>query len=234
MHTPNIRELLSTFRFFENLPPAALDNLALSMHWQHLDRGAVLFHQGDEADLAYVVVSGRLRLVQHTADGKDITMANFTVGDVIGLIMILTNESYPGTCEVLEASTVLTLSGPPTWDLLNGNAPFGVSIIRLLSAHLLEAHNRIRELSTERVQQRVARSILRLVEKVGVPDENGSIRLDIRLSRQDLAQMNGTTLETISRTLSGWESDGIIASHREQIVVLQPHQMAKLADDLPH
>ena len=83
------------------------------------------------------------------------------------------------------------------------------------------------------MQQRVARSLLRLVEKVGVAAENGAVRLDIRLSRQDLAQMNGTTLETVSRTISAWESAGIIQAGREQIVILKPHALIKIADDLP-
>ena len=228
-----IRDILPTFELFAGLPTAAVDKLVPSVRWHHVDRGDVLFQQGDEASLAYLVVSGRLRLVQHTADGKDVTMATFAPGDVIGLIMIFSGEPYPGTAEVLDGSELLTLSGAPMWDLLNANAVLATKIIKLLADHLHEAHNRIRELSAERVQQRVARSLLRLVEKVGVAAENGAVRLDIRLSRQDLAQMNGTTLETVSRTISVWESAGIIQAGREQIVILKPHALIKIADDLP-
>jgi len=160
-------------------------------------------------------------------------MANFVPGDVIGLVMLLVGEPYPGTAEALEDSQLLTITSAPLWELLNSHAPLGVRVVQLVSERLFEAHNRIRELSAERVQQRVARSLLRLVEKVGVPEAEGRVRLDIRLSRQDLAQMNGTTLETISRTLTGWETDQIIESHREQIIILKPHALVRLADDLP-
>jgi CRP-like cAMP-binding protein len=228
-----IRDVLPTCKLFADLPPAALNKLAAAMRWHHAERGDLLFHQGDDAHLAYVVVTGRLRLVQHSADGKDVTMANFVPGDVIALVMILIGEPYPGTAEALDTSDLLTLSGPPTWELLNAHASFGANVVRLLAERLYEAHNRIRELSAERVQQRMARSLLRLVEKVGVADKNGSVRLDIRLSRQDLAQMNGTTLETVSRTLSVWESDGIIEALREQIIILKPHALVRIADDLP-
>ena len=228
-----IRDTLSTFGLLADVPSAALDKLALATHRQQADRGDILFHQGDNPQLAYIVVSGRLRLIQHTADGKDVTMANFMPGDGIGLIMLLTNEPYPGTAEALEASELLSFSAAPLWDLINSYAPFGVRVIQMLATHLYEAQNRIRELSAERVQQRVARSLLRLVEKVGVADKNGSVRLDIRLSRQDLAQMNGTTLETISRTLTAWESAGVIEANREQIVILKPHALVRIADDLP-
>jgi CRP/FNR family transcriptional regulator, nitrogen oxide reductase regulator len=228
-----VRDILPAMPLFADLPVPLLDRVAASMHMQKVERNQTLFHQGDASSLAYIVITGRMRLVQHTADGKDVTMANFVPGDVIGLVMILTGEAYPGTAEAIEDSELLTISGTPMWELLRDHAPLGVRVIRLLSERLYEAHNRIRELSVERVQQRVARSLLRLVEKVGVAEPEGRVRLDIRLSRQDLAQMNGTTLETISRTLSIWENDGIIESHREQIVILKPHALVRLADDLP-
>jgi CRP-like cAMP-binding protein len=138
------------------------------------------------------------------------------------------------TAEALDDSDLLTLSGPPMWELLNNHTSIGVRVIRMLAERLYEAHNRIRELSAERVQQRVARSLLRLVETVGVADGNGSVRLDIRLGRQDLAQMNGTTLETISRALSAWESAGIIEARREQIVIVKPHALVKITEDRPY
>jgi len=146
-----IRDTLSTFGLFADLPSAALDKLALALRRQQADRGDVLFHQGDDPQLAYMVVSGRLRLIQHTSDGKDVTMANFMPGDGIGLVMLLTNEPYPGTAEALESSELLAFSGKALWELLNSHAPFGVRVIQMLASHLYEAHNRIRELSAERV-----------------------------------------------------------------------------------
>lgn len=227
-----LREALLACTLFADLPDAALDALSGSLRWQHVERGEVLFNQGDDSSLAYLVAAGRLRLVQHTLEGKDVTMATFTSGDVIGLIVMLLGEPYPGMAEALDNAELIVLSAPPLWGLLNTHPAFSRKVIHLLADRLHEAHNRIRELSAERVQRRVARSLLRLVEKVGVAEKHGAVRLDIRLSRQDLAQMNGTTLETISRTLSAWEDDGIVESAREQIVILKPHALVKIADDL--
>lgn len=227
-----IGELLRAVPLFAGLSAPALEKAASTMQIRQASRGTVLFHQGDDASSAYAVSSGRLRLVQHTVDGKEVTMATFVPGDVIGLVMVLTNEPYPGTAEVLDDSVLITFQGAPLWDLLAGEAGFGVRMVSLLAERLYEAHNRIRELSAERVQQRVARSLVRLADKVGVAQPNG-IRLDIRLSRQDLAQLNGTTLETISRTLSQWEAAGIISSGREQVTILRPHLLVRIADDLP-
>jgi CRP-like cAMP-binding protein len=224
--------ILRQVTVFADLPSEALDSLATMAHRHKIDRGEWLFHQDDEALTAFIVLSGRLRLVQHTSEGKDVTMATFVPGDVIGLVVALTGDPYPGSAEALEASELLAIPGTLIWRLLHENAEMAVRVVQLIAAHLHEAHNRIRELSAERVQQRVARSLLRLVQKVGVKDQGASVRLDIRLSRQDLAQMNGTTLETISRTLTAWEHHGIIDSKREQIIIVQPHALMKIADDL--
>jgi CRP/FNR family transcriptional regulator, nitrogen oxide reductase regulator len=228
-----IQDILRQVKLFSDLPLTTLNSLATTSHRYKVNRGDWLFHQDDEAHTVYIVLSGRLRLVQHTADGKDVTMATFVPGDVIGLVVALTGAPYPGSAEAIEASELLTLPGTLIWQLLHENADMAVRVIQLIAGHLHEAHNRIRELSAERVQQRVARSLLRLAQKVGVKDKGSSVRLDMRLSRQDLAQMNGTTLETISRTLTAWEHNGIIDTKREQVVIVQPHALMKIADDLP-
>src|SRR5689334_20002608 len=147
---------------FADLPIVALNKLATGSHHRKIDRGDWLFNQDEEAHTAFVVLSGRLRLVQHTAEGKDVTMATFVPGEVIALVVALTGDPYPGSVEATEASEVLALPGTLIWQLLHENADLAMRVIQMIAAHLHEAHNRIRELSAERVQQRVARSLLRL------------------------------------------------------------------------
>lgn len=230
----DIRRALQQSEIFRDLPAASLDRLVDASHRRSIPHDTLAFHQGDEAHTFFVVLSGRLRLVQHTAEGKDVTMATFGPGDAIGLIVSVIGAPYPGSGEALEASEVLAMPGEVMWQLMNEDAKLAVRVLRMVAAHLHEAHNRIRELSAERVQQRIARSLLRLATKVGVKEAGGVIRLDMRLSRQDLAQLNGTTLETVSRTLTIWESQGIIHAGREQIVIVEPHKLVVIADDLPH
>ena len=91
--------------------------------------------------------------------------------------------------------------------------------------------DRYRELATERVEQRVARAIIRLTRQVGKRTEQG-VLLDMPLSRQDLGEMTGTTLYTVSRIMSGWEQKGLISTGRERIVILNPHGLVTVAEDL--
>jgi CRP-like cAMP-binding protein len=218
---------------FADLPPALLGTLADAARSRVVKQGEQLFRQDDDAHVFYLVTSGRLRLVQHSVEGKDVTMATFVPGDVIGLVVALMGETYPGSAEALEDGEVVSLPGTLLWPLLNEHAGLAVRVLRMVAARLHEAHNRVRELSVERVQRRIARSLLRLAQQVGVKEASGVIRLDLRLSRHDLAQMNGTTLESVSRTLTAWERSGVIEAGRERITILKPHELVTIAEDLP-
>ncbi len=229
-----IRDTLGKIDLFAGLPVSLLDRLAGAAHRVSVRKGEFVLRQGEEAHLFFVVLAGRLRLVQHTADGKDVTMSVFVPGDAIGLIVAIMDELYPGSAEALEDSDTLALPGDLMWQAMNDNAPLAVRVLKMVAGRLKEAHSRIRELSAERTEQRVARSLLRLVQKVGAPESDDAVRLDMRLGRQDLAQMNGTTLETVSRILAVWERDGIVRAGREQITILNPHALVVIAEDLPH
>jgi len=227
------QQLLVQNPLFADVPPAALDRLTEGAHRRAVVAGEHLFHQDNEAHVFCLVLSGKFRLVQHSAEGKDVTMAVFVSGDVIGLVVALTNDLYPGSVEALEEGEVLLLPGAPLWAVMNEYGALGVRVLRLVAGRLKEAQNRVRELSVERVQQRIARCLLRLAHKVGVKEADGSIRLALTLSRQDIAQLTGTTLETVSRTIAAWEREGILDAAREQITIRNPHQMVAIAEDLP-
>jgi CRP-like cAMP-binding protein len=220
--------------FFADLPTPLYEQLMRSARLQALESGSWLFHQGEPAHAFYLLQHGKMRLVQHTPEGKDVTLATFSDGDLIGLIVALNGDPYPASAEALERCDLLAFQGALMWEIMLQHAPLAVRVVRMLAARLHEAHERIRELSTERVQQRLARSLVRLAHKVGVPQSDGSIYLNMRLSRQDLAQMNGTTLETVSRTLTAWQREGLIEVGREQITILKPTELALIADDLPN
>lgn len=220
--------------FFADLPAPLYARLMASARSQSLESGDLLFRQGEAASVFYLLQGGRMRLVQHTPEGKDVTLATFSEGDLIGLIVALNGDPYPATAEALERCEVLALQGALMWEIMLQHAPLAVRVVRMLAARLHEAHERIRELSAERVQQRLARSLVRLAHKVGVRQADGSIHLNMRLSRQDLAQMNGTTLETVSRTLTAWQREGLLEAGREQITLLKPEALIAIADDLPN
>jgi CRP-like cAMP-binding protein len=106
-----------------------------------------------------------------------------------------------------------------------------INSLSILATRIQEFQDRFREIATERVERRIARALLRLASQTGRKLEHG-ILIDISLTRQDLAEMTGTTLYTVSRTLSQWEKDGLVSSQREQVTILSPHKLVVLAEDM--
>jgi CRP-like cAMP-binding protein len=95
-----------------------------------------------------------------------------------------------------------------------------------------EVQGQLQDVATERVARRVARALLRLAAQLGRKTEEG-ILIDLPLSRQNLAELTGTTLFTVSRLLSGWEAEGLLEVGRERVVIRAPHGLARIAEDLP-
>lgn len=214
-----------------DLPPALASRLAREARARELSRGDLLFGQGDKAQSVYAVLSGRLRLMQHTLDGQDVALSVFAPGDMIGLVAVVGDEEYPGSCEASDDATLLAIPSTTFTDLISQHGPLAMRIVRLLVRRLHEAHDHVRELSAERVERRVARTVLRLANKVGVKTETG-IRIDMPLSRQDLAELSGTTLHTVSRILSDWQRSGLVDVGREQVTVVRAHDLVLIAEEL--
>jgi hypothetical protein len=101
-----------------------------------------------------------------------------------------------------------------------------------LGGRLQETQTRLREISTERVERRIAHALIRLAEQTG-KRVAGGIRIDFAISRQDVAEMTGTTLHTVSRTLSSWEGQGIVEGGRQRITIREPAALIAIAEDRP-
>ena len=103
--------------------------------------------------------------------------------------------------------------------------------MKLMTGYIQEMQERYRELVTEKVEQRIARVLLRLAGQSGKRVEAG-VLIELPFSRQDLAEMAGTTLYTVSRILSAWEKQGLITSGRERVTLTNPHAVMRLAEGL--
>lgn len=229
---PSELDLLRQTALFDRLPAADLDALAQQAHPRAVARGGFFFHQGDPATTLYLLSAGHVRLTQITPEGHQVVMRFITPGQIFGGIAALGETLYPAAAEAVDNCTALAWDGPVLAALLEQSPRLALNLVHHLAARVQELQDRLRELATERVEQRVARALLRLVRQTGRRVEDG-VLIDFALSRQDLAQMTGTSLYTVSRILSRWEEEGIIASGRTRILVRVPHQLVTLAEDLP-
>lgn len=189
--------------------------------------GGTVFEEGGVAERFFLLLDGTIRVVKITQDGEQVTSLHIPAGQLFGIAPALGRGTYPATA--LAASEVLALSWPvslwPTF--VSEYSGFASETYKTVGARVNEMNTRIVEMSTQHVEQRIARALLRLVNQSGRATENG-IEIAFPITRQDVSEMTGTTLHTVSRLLSGWEKDGLVISKRKKIVVCDPHRLVLL------
>ena len=213
------------------LPAATRRALAASAAPRHAGRHDHLFHQGDDAGHLFLVVEGRVKLTQVGADGQEVIVRHIGPGEILGGIALVEGAAYPVTGEVIEPAHLLAWPRAELLRLAADHPQLALLTTGVIAGRMHEIQERFRELATQRVAQRLARALLRLVRQAGRRTAEG-VEIDLPLSRQDLAEMTGTTLYTVSRTLSAWESAGVVAVGRERVVVVHPHRLVEIAEDL--
>ncbi len=225
-------EPLQRVGLFQGIAPADLARIAQAARRRQIPAGTFLFHQGDPAEVIYIPVRGRLKLTQITPEGHEVILRYVGVGEMTGATAVFGDTAYPASAETLEEAIVLGWNNATMIQLIGQYPCLGLNILHLLSVRLQELQDRLREMSTERVERRIARTLLRLVSQLGRKAETG-VLIDLPLSRQDLANMTGTTLYTVSRVLSRWEEEGIVAAGREKVLIKHPPDLVVIAEDLP-
>ncbi len=225
-------KLLQQVIFFQGLDTAALEDIARAATRRTLAADAMLFHEGDPADAFFVLLQGRMRLSQLAADGRQVILGFLSTGEGVGIIAAIPHADYPLSVQALEPSVLLRWERATLYTLMEHHPLIAYHTLRMVAGRFVELQTRYRELATERVERRIARALLRLAQQAGQHDARG-VLIDMALSRQDLAEMTGTTLYTVSRTLSQWEQRGIIESGRAWVRVCLHHALVAIAEDLP-
>ena len=225
-------EIVSKSSLFQNVSPAAVEQaLALGI-LRSVEEGGFFFMQGDPATHAYVLVSGRVKMLQITPNGQQIVLRIMTPGQTYGGIAMLNPQGgYPATAQAVENSTAMAWDTAHLRQLAEKEPSISLNTMNLMHGYILELQERQKALVTERVEQRIARILLKLAAESGKKVEDG-VLIDMRLTRQDVAEMSGTTLYTVSRTLTEWERSGLLKIGRERVIIREPHGLVRIADDL--
>jgi CRP/FNR family transcriptional regulator len=195
-------------------------------HEQRVERDQFLFLEGEAADYVYLVFEGKVKIVKQAPSGKEMILEVFAAGEVFGGAALLLPR-HPASAVSMEPGIVLRLPRADYQALLKRFPPLALQIIELLRQRLGEAHQVIRGLAAERVETRVVRLLFKLADKIGVPGEGGT-RLGLHLTRQDIADMAGCTLETAIRILSRWQKEGLIKTEEGVITILNRRELGRL------
>jgi CRP-like cAMP-binding protein len=226
------QEIIRQSSLFQQVSPAGFEEALNIGTLRSVEEGGFYFMQGDPAKHAYVLVTGRVKMMQITPNGQQITLRMMTPGQTYGGIAMLNPEAgYPATAQAVEDSTAMAWNTTSLRELAEKEPAISLNTMQLMHGYILELQERQKALVADRVEQRIARILLKLAAESGKKVEDG-VLIDMRLTRKDVAEMSGTTLYTVSRTLSEWEREGLLKIGRERVIICEPHGLVKIADVL--
>jgi len=190
-------------------------------------RDELLFVQGQTARNLVMIQSGSVKLSQLSPNGNEVILRMTGSGDPVGMPADSLSCNHSCSARAMEKCHTLVWEYSRLQGLLTQYPQIERNISQILSNQLTELQERFREVATEKVAQRVALALLRLIKQVGRPAKGG---VEVSLSREELAQMTGTTLFTISRLLSKWGEEGFVLPKREAVVVLDPRRLGQVSE----
>lgn len=202
------------------LPEEALQDFNISKIGRHYEAGQIIFYEDNRPYGVYCIESGKVKLTKYTPDGKTYIARIATEGDLLGYRAFLTNEPYSATAEVIEPATICFIERDPFMRAVKSNPQFAMQLMEQLGNDLKQAENRARDLAYKSVPERLAEMLLTFKESYGEADKEGHIHLAIRLSREEMASLLGTTIETTVRNLTRFKQQGLIQLEKKEIILL--------------
>ena len=215
---------------FQNATDEDLHLIARLGIERSIEEGEYFFFQGDPADYLYVLISGRAKLMQTNPAGQQVNLRTINGWQMFGALgAVREGATYPASAQALENSTALAIKSEDLRGLMQTRPYLSFDLMKLMTGYIQEMQERYRELATEKVERRIARSLLRLASQMGSKNQGG---IELTFTRQDLAEMSGTTLYTVSRVLSDWERQGLVEAGRERVLIRNPHGVVSIAEEL--
>jgi CRP-like cAMP-binding protein len=213
--------------FFAGLSNDALDAVERAGSIRSFEAGETLFREGDQPQQLMVILEGEVRIWRCSPNGAAMTVHIMEQGDIPGCVAVFKQIAYPATATALTTGRAAAWPAEEVPRLLAEHPLLATNAIKIVGTRNQEMLQRLHEVSTIGVEQRVARALLRLSE--ARKTEGDAEPVEVPLSRQALAELSATTLHTVSRLVSGWQSEGIVSGGRGRIAVLDPSALLERA-----
>jgi CRP-like cAMP-binding protein len=204
-------QLLAALPLFQGLPERDLAGLAEQTRLDSFEAEATIFHQGDPCDRFWLLRQGQVKIVRQEEDGREVILEMISPGDAFGGAVLFMTE-HPATARPLVPSETLSFTSEAYRQVVLGHPPLAIRLIRMLGERLHSMMG-LHVMAGERVERRLAHILLKLADRAGREEPEG-VLITLPLSRQDLADMSGTTLETAIRTMSRFRQQGIVQTRR--------------------
>ena len=224
------RTLIAGLAPFAGLAAQDLDSILARAHSSRFAKESHIFSQGQKAESFFLLLAGHIRVVRTSPDGHQVIARYINEGGLFGIAMAMGIENYPATAIAAVDCVVLTWPNSVWPDFQSRIPSFAASAHRTVGARLQETQAQVMEFSSLQAEQRIAHALLRIVGQSGRKTAEG-IEIDFPITRQDIAEMTGTTLHTVSRLLSAWEEEGIVRGGRQKVTVTDPHALVLVAEN---
>ncbi len=217
-------EILKQSLLFSSLNEAELAELSKLAIERSFRPDVFVCWEGDAPDYFYVVVEGRIKIAKYSSSGKEFIIAFFGPGEMFGEVAVFEVKPYPASAQAVADTRVLAIKKDAFLSFLATRPQVALEIINVLGGRLRDAQSRLKDLAGERVEQRIAMTLLMLSSKLG---------LTLPFTRQEIANMAGTTTETAIRVTSQLKERGIIRSVRGKIIILDETKLRLLSEGPP-
>ena len=224
------RALLQKVPLFAGLAPEQLEALAAATVTRRLAAREELFHKGDAAAQVYVVASGRLKVVTSSSEGDDALLAIVDEGEVVGELPMLTGGRRMASVVALEPCELLALARRDFLHFLRAHPEAAIELMVVLAERLVRVSEFVEDTLFLALSARIAKKLLHLAERYGEPTADGSAtRIALRLSQSELAELVGTTRESVNKQLRAWAEQGIVRMERGEVTILDGARLEGLA-----
>ena len=222
-------ELLQTVSIFWDLKSEELGYIAEKMVARHYDNGNYIFLEDSDGEQCFFVLEGSVKVTRLSKDGREVILAMLNEGDFFGEMSLLDGESRSANVIALEKTEVLTLDRRDFLDVVNDYPQIAVMLLKELAGRLRKSDRQIASLSLSDAEKRIALCIIRFADEQGVI-QNGKVSIPKTPIQQDIANMAGTSRETVSRALSILEKEDLIARNGRELMILDYKNFIKEFD----
>ncbi|MCC6650821.1 MAG: Crp/Fnr family transcriptional regulator [Candidatus Eisenbacteria bacterium] len=212
-----VHAALRSLAIFRSLSAEEHSRLETACSLRELRKGDALWNAGDKADVLFVLVSGRVKIVRHGSSG-DVILELFGEGEAVGAVAVFNRMAYPASAFAMEPCSVLCMPAAEYFALVDRNPDLSRSLIRDLTRLNMSLSRKLEEMRGQKVEVRIAQFFLTLAQRMGRDTPEGT-EIPIALTRQEIADTVGTTVETAIRTLSRWGREGVVVSGEGRFLV---------------
>jgi len=216
-------ELLGRVPLFAELSQPELERVVSVAIPRAFPKNVRVFHEGDDSDACYIVRSGDLRVTREHSDGRAIALATLGSGDFFGELAMLDGGARSASVETLSDVELLALPAIDMRRVIAAHGEIAAKLIVALTRRLRETNERVARQSFQTVPSRVAGVLAQLIAEEAIPEDRDGIT--VRMTQADLAQLAGTSRESVSRFLATLERAGVVVVGRGRVTIVEPRRL---------